>query len=68
MPVPAIGLKKPLPKEWLMPNIILVFYITKAMVCRKTMSVPAIGLKRLLPKAWLLRKTILVFFTTEDWG
>ncbi len=47
MPVPAIGLKKPLPKEWLMPNIILVFYITKAMVCRKTMSVPATGLRKL---------------------
>ena len=51
MPVPATGMKKPLPKEWLMPNIILVFYITKAMVCRKTMSAPAIGLKKLLLKA-----------------
>ena len=51
MPVLVIGLKKPLPKEWLMPNIILAFCITKVMEYRKTMSVPAIGLKRLLPKA-----------------
>ena len=67
MPVPAIGLKKPLPKEWLMPNIILVFYITKVMACRKTMSAPAIGLKKLLLKAMLPHKTILASFTAEDW-
>ncbi len=64
MPVPAIGLKKLLLKNWLMPNIILVFYITKVMACRKTMLVPAIGLKKPQHKDWRLRNMVLVSFTT----
>ena len=51
MPVPAIGMKKRLLKAMLPHNRASVCCMTKAMVCRKTMSAPAIGLKKLLPKA-----------------
>ena len=67
MPVPAIGLKKRLPKAWLLHKRILVCCMTKVMVCSKTIPTPATGMKKLLRKDWLPRNTILVSFTTVGW-